>query len=435
MSNPAIALYLGESYATIGLFDTSEKNELTPHFEKSVFLPQITLKNLLNQTKLKFEELFPNPEGKVPVYIVTKYFDRLKQFRLGGSISQIIMKGFENSYTLHDSRSLSLAAAQLIIAVESDDINESFLSRELERIKKINPDLSKVVISIPEASLSASQLEFLLHFFTQAGLKIFRCNSAQIQSHLRKTLLNAGSEGTKEEIITDLKETFGPDTEVSFFCNSDFQTEFENCELFTSANNFLANYIKSKKFTHGAFFDIETLKLISTEKVSEWISPWGPMPIEHFRYTNLSFHPFSEIKLNHLSLLQVENSQQLEPGPVVAGRAIKPLVIDLFYDELKNNVLAGQLFAQLPQENLKQKIANLFSVLEKAQKNPTLAIPISEVKKNILLSLQNEVACARNSDSTLVFGPLTNVFMADAKPKSDNFSWTREIIRTALGKI
>lgn len=434
MSNPAIALYLGESYATIGLFDTSKKQSV-PLYEKAIFLPQISLKNLLNQTKIKFEELFPANETPVQVYVVTKYFDRLKQFRLGGSISQIIIKGFENSYTLTDSRSLSLAAAQLIISVEEADFNETHLSQELERIRKINPDLNKVVISIPEESVTAAQMEYLLDFFTKAGLKIFHCTSAHIQSQLRKTLLNAGSEGTKEEIITELKETFGENTNVSFYCSNGFQKNFENCELFTSANNFLAHYIKIKKYTQGAFFDIETLKFIGSEIVSEWQSPWGRIPIEHYKFTDLTIHPFSEIKLNHLSLLQIEsNPQQLEPGPVVAGRAIKPLVIDLFYSDLLKNDLAKNLFTQLPLDTLRTKISNMFSVLEKGQKNPALFVSVAEVKQNALETLKNEVSTHSNSKNTLVFGPLADVFMPHAKaPKADAFSWTREIMTVARG--
>ena len=431
MSNPAIALYLGESYATIGLFDTSNI-QTAPLYEKAIFLPQVSLKNLLNQTKVKFEEFFPANETPVQVYIVTKYFDRLKQFRLGGSISQVIIKGFENSYTLTDSKSLSLAAAQLIISLEEADLNETHLSQELERIRKINPDLNKVVISIPEESVTAVQMELLLDFFTKAGLKIFHCTSSHIQSFLRKTLLNAGSEGTKEEIVTDLKEAFGEATEVGFYCSNGFQKQFENCELFTSANNFLAHYVKSKNYTQGAFFDIETLKFICTETAREWQSPWGRIPIEHFKFTDLSIHPFSEIKLNHLSLLQIESTpQQLEPGPVVAGRAIKPLVIDLFYSELLENDLAKNLFTQLPLDTLRTNISNMFSVLEKGQKNPALFISISEMKTNALETLQNEVATHSNSENTLVFGPLADVFMQQKPVKGEVFSWTSEIMAVA----
>ena len=438
MSKPAIALYLGESYATIGLFDTSQKNQLAPLFEKSIFLPQVSLKNLLNQTKIKLQEHFSESTADIPVYIVTKYFDRLKQFRLGGSISQIILKDFENSYTLNDSKTLSLAATQLIISLDPNDINETSLNQELERIKKINPDLNKVVISIPEENISAVQMELINNFYTAAGLKIFNCTSAHDQSNLRKTLLNAGSEGTKEEIVSDCKEAFGENSQVNFFCKDGFLLQFENCELFTSANNFLADYIKTKRYDSGAFFDIDSLKFIGLNKVNQWDSPWGPIHIEHYNYTDLSVHPFSEVKLNQLSMLQVESGlQQLEPGPAVAGRALKPLVIDLFYNELLTNDLAKNLFTQLSQDSLKQKVQNLFSVLEKGQKNQALITQISEVKKNILETLFNEVLFYSNEEKTLVFGPLVDVYMPNKispKLKVENtFSWTHEIMnRVAL---
>lgn len=433
MAKPAIALYLGESYATIGLFDTSHKLPTAALFEKSIFLPQVSLKNLLNQTKIKVKELFTECDEIVPVYIVTKYFDRLKQFRLGGSISQIILKGFENSYTLSDSKLLSLAAAQLIIPLDSTDINEDFLNLEITRIKKINPDLNKVVISIPEESISSAQMEFLHNFFTSAGLKIFTCTSAHNQSQLRKTLLNAGSEGTKEEIVSEIKEAFGEQSPIHFFCKDGFQLQFENCELFTSANNFLAHYIKSLNFSNGAFFDLEALKFINTKKVNDWQSPWGTMPIEHYDFCDFSFHPFSEVKINQMSMLQIENSlQQLEPGPVVAGRAIRPLLIDLFQNELQSNELAMNLFPQLTQENLKQKIFNLFSVMEKGQKIPSLSIKISDLKKNILDTLYSEIRLNSTDGETLIFGPLADIFIpGDIPNRVNNFSWTNEIIKYA----
>jgi|GEM_PF-5487051 len=435
MSKPAIALYLGESYAHIGLydtpFDTSKTKSFAAYFEKSIFLPQVSLKNLLHQTQLKIQEYFKDYTSDVPVYIVTKYFDRLKQFRLGGSISQVILKGFENSYTISDSRHLSLAASQLIISLDKSEFTENFLELEFNRIKKINPDLNKVVISIPEGHLTSDQIELLNNFFTTREIKIFNCTRAHDQAQLRKTLLNAGSEGIKEEILSDIKEAFGKNTIVNFYCNNGFQSVFENCELFTSSTNFLANFIESSKYQHGAYFDIESLKFIDLTKKNQWLGPWGSIPLEHRNYADLCINPYSEVKLNHLSILQIETrTQQLEPGPVVAGRAMKLLVIDLFYNELLNNNLSKSLFTQLPQEILKSKIQNLFSVLEKGQKNPSLFTFIHDLKKNIHSALLNEVCSYSNSEKTLVFGPLSDVFIPARS--SQIFSWPNEIIATAM---
>jgi hypothetical protein len=434
-STPAIALYLGESYATIGLFDIPKKNTRALLIEKSIFLPQVSLKNLLAQVKVKYLEHFQD-QNEANIYVVTKYLDRLKQFRLGGSISQVILKGFENSYTLNDSKCLSLAATQLIISLDKNQFDEAQLTLELERIKKINPDLNKVVISIPEEQINSTELELLHNFFTTAGLKIFTCRTAHDQSQLRKTLLNAGSEGTKEEIVSELKEAFGENSTVSFYAKNGFQTQFENCELFNSTNNFLAQFIKNNKIDQGAYFDVESLKFIQQHKGQSWQSPWGTIPIEHSNYFDLFVHPFSEVKLNHLSILQVENGPlQLEPGPVVAGRAIKPLMIDLFYQELAENDLCKNLFSQINQDNLKQKISNLFSVLEKGQKNSALRTEISELKANIIDSLYSQILFHGETDTPVVFGPLADIFVVNKEAKRLQFSWPKEILNIAESGI
>lgn len=433
-SKPAVALYLGESYATIGLFDISQKNNPASLFEKSIFLPQVSLKNLLAQVKIKYQEHFPD-YNEAHVFVVTKYFDRLKQFRLGGSISQVILKGFENSYNLNDSKCLSLAASQLIISLDKNQFEENHLASELERIKKINPDLNKVVISIPEEHITSAQMTVLHNFFTSAGLKIFTCISANNQSELRKTLLNAGSEGTKEEIVTELKEAFGEKTEVSFYSPKGFKTQFENCELFNSTNNFLAKFIKTNKYEQGAYFDIESLKFIQQHKGNNWQSPWGIIPVEHSHYYDLFIHPFSEVKLNHLSILQVESgSLQLEPGPVVAGRAIKPLMLDLFFNEMAENSLSQNLFSQLSQDNLRQKISNMFSVLEKGQKNPALSTQIKDLKTNILDSIYNEILFYSEASQPVVFGPMADVFVPKAGLQRLEFSWPQEILKVAASE-
>ncbi|MGZ3690246.1 MAG: hypothetical protein ACXVAX_02010 [Pseudobdellovibrio sp.] len=439
MSTPAIALYLGETYATLGLFDmadtSAQRSKPTLKFEKSVFLPQTGLKNLLNQTKIKLEEEFKTAFETVPVYVVTKYFDRLKQFRLGGSISQVISKGFENSYSLKDSKSLSLAASQLIITLDKKSTDTTFLTQELERVKKINPDLNKVVISLTEDEYSATQIEELVQFFTKAGLKIFLCRQAHNQNELRKTLLNAGSEGTKEELIKDFTDVFGENTPVYFFCQNGFQREFENAELFNSANNFFAHYLKKQKMQSCAYFDIENFKFLRSSLSDSWQSPWGPVPLNHYSQTDLSVHPFAELKLNHLSMLGFDSSvNQLEPGPVIAGRAIKPLVLDLFWEELQKTEFCQTLFSSLQQDTLKSKITNILSVLEKGQKNIELFTSSDELKKIILVSLLNEIKLFSSDESVRMIGPLAPLFKGLIPDKYiSGFSWSQEIMASAAG--
>lgn len=435
MRKPAIALYLGETYASVGLFDQSGEKKQAPLFEKSVFLPQISLKNLLNQAAAQLKTLSPDNEVPVQVFIVTKYFDRLKQFRLGGSISQVILKGFENSYTLQDSKTLSLAASQLIISLENGRYNEEFLTQEFERIKKINPDLNKVVISLPEEALSTEEREKLEQFFKSHEVKVFHNLQAHNQNELRKTLLNAGSEGTKEEINEALTEAFGPLTEIKYFCHNGFQKTFENCELFHSVHNFFAHSLKHKKIAASAYFDIECFISLSQNKATTWNSPWGPIPVPHYRHHLVGTHPFSELRLNQLSMLSYDPHQfQLEPGPVLAGRAIKPLVLDLFYQELSENEFCCDLFAQINNTALRAKIQNLFSALEKGQKSSLLYTSIEDLKQSLLENIQQQIELVSEEKVETVTGPLAPLFKSlnrKSTKKESRFSWPTEIIELA----
>lgn len=432
-SKLAVALYLGESYATLGLFDISDRNSPSVLFEKSAFLPQVSLKSLLNQTR---PHLTANgsEDTAVPVYIVSKYFDRLRQFRLGGSISQVILKGFENSYTLTDSKALSLAATQLIIAITPKELSAEFLSSELARIKKINPDLNKAVIAVPADQISAAESELLTNFFKESGLKIFTCADGRNQNLLRKTLLNAGSEGTKEEIISDIHETLGDRCKVYFYTQEAFEDSFENCALFGSSGNFLSRYVRSQKKQRGAYFDIETLRIATLNQNESWCSPWGQIPVPHYSQIEIGVHPFAEVKLNHLSLIATDLSpSQLEPGPVIAGRAIKPLMLDLFYQELSQNEFIQNLFPQILQDNIRAKISNLLSVLEKGQKNPELSVSLNDFKRGILSSIALQLLYHDLGKDSLVFGPLADVFAGlNISTAPTAFSWPREIIKSAV---
>jgi hypothetical protein len=434
MGHSAIALYLGETYATAGL--VTDFNSASPDidFEKSVFLPQISLKSLMTQVKMNLTERITDSGHKVSVFIVTKHFDRLKQFRLGGSIAQVIPIGFENSYGLKDSKSLSLAATQLIIPVESKKLNEEFLKNELERVKKINPDLNKVVISLPETSFKPDQINSTVKFFTDAGLKVFICHNPLDQRQIRKTLLNAGSEGTKEEILTEISETLGMDCEIQFFGTQGFSKNFENAELFNSFDNFFADYLQRHKMESCGYFDIETFKFIRKYQLENWNSPWGEIPIRHFSQSDLSIQPFSEIKLDQLSLLNFETApSQLEPGPMVAGRAIKPLVLDLFSEELKENQLSKSIFSTLTQDTLQTKIKNIFSVLEKGQKSSKISCNIHQFKSVIIETLNDEIRLKSSQNKNELIGPLADLFDDGLNKNQAEFSWPKEIIFAAKG--
>lgn len=427
MSEPAIALYLGESYASLGVFDFKNKKKPTMLFEKSVFLPQVSFKNLLNQTKnalpdLTFEKIF----------IVTRYLDRLKTFRLGGSVVQVVVEGFENSYAATDTKALSLAAATLVISVTDESINEEFLTSELARIRKINPDSNKIVLQLSEDKISASNREMIFDFFKAQDFNIFVCSNPNDLAQVRRSLLNAGSEGTKEEMLSEIREALGETIEINFWAGGEFKSEIENYEIFCSASDFLATCVQDHKANYGAYLDHETFRMVSTEKNDIWQSPWGPIPMEHKDLAELTPHPFSEIKLDHLSMLSVaQKPTQYEPGPVLAGRGMKPLVIDAFQSDLAENSYMQSLFPNMNTDLQRKKIDNHFAVLEKGQVTNLLSTTKNEMKSMIQNGLATEVKQFSKNQSVLLLGPLQHLVPLDSKSvtRMPNFFWPTEIIK------
>lgn len=424
ISAPAIALYLGESYASLGAFDPAQKEI----FEKSVFLPQVSLKNLLTQTKQKLSE--NNFAEKNPqFFIVAKYLDRLKNFRLGGSVAQVVAEGFENCYSLMNTNSLSLAAASLVISAHPQNLTEAFLESELSRIKKINPDANKVAIQLSEKNFSLAQRELVHSFFTKSGFHIFTCSQPENLAEVRKTLLNAGTEGTKEEVISEIKEIFGNETSISFWCEDQFKTNFENHELFGSSTSFLAHLARAEKSNAIAYFDHEGFRLIQTEPRHFWQSPWGSIPTSNFEYREIQPHPFSEIRLDHLAMICVsQQPAQHEPGPVCAGRGIKPLVLDLFYKEIGAIPAMKSLFSQFTSDAQKQKLENHLAILEKGQGENSLKTNRQELKQQIADNIKHEIDLISRSQNLKIAGPLAQVFGL----KASNFAWPQEIFKKAL---
>ncbi|MFZ3229757.1 MAG: hypothetical protein WA160_06105 [Pseudobdellovibrio sp.] len=437
MTQPAIALYLGESYATARLFDAaaalnkSDKSAETSAmlFEKSVYLTQVSLKNILNQIKVAAKE----NEIKT-LYVVTSYMDRLKSFRLGGSVVQVVPEGFENSYAVGNTQYLSLAAPSLIVSV-NETSDAAFFKKELARLRKINSEVNKVVLQLPENLISKQKKQEITDLFVQENFKIFDCEQANDLDNIRRTLLNAGSEGTKEEIISDIKETFGEDASIQFWVKDRFQKEFENIDLYWSSSYFLKNYLTQKKTNSAFYFDFERWTFISAAMATVWLSPWGAISYEHPVFENFEIDPFSALISDSIGQLVVsEASPQHEPGPIIAGRSVKALILDCFYDEIKSKPTAKELFPQLSLTPLHQKLETHFQVLEKSQTLEATLFTREGLKNWIRSKLLTWIQLKPQETIPTVFGNLcyllksSNSASPTTKLNTFTFKWADAII-------
>lgn len=419
ISQASLAIYLGESYAEIEARSVSAADIL---LKKTFFLPQTSLKAILNQhvKPLTTEHTISS------VYIVTKYLDRLKSFRLGGSVIQVLNENQENNYTFEDSTCLSLAAAALIIPLGKAFTLDQ-LKTELERVKKINPEANKVVISLSQ--FSAEQIASIENFFLEQNFSVFKNPEPDNLHTLRKTLINAGSEGTKEEIVSELKDCLG-DPEIHFWVKNKFQKDFENIDLYFSADQFLHNLFKKNKKDLLIHTDLERWIVMKNKISPVWNSPWGKVNYEHIESEAIGIHPFSEVKIHssgHLVFSKVPAA--IEPGPMLAGRSVKTLVVDAFYKTISQDPNLIQLFPKLAETSLCGKIESQFKVLEKGQAHYEEPFDLKIIQDFVVNKLGYDILLHKVKEEKLEWTGHLNILFKKLDNAVSPFSWTTEIYK------
>jgi len=425
MSDTLLAIYLGESYAELELRAKDSTSTKEPLFKKSFFLPQTSLKAILQQ---QIKPLIETGVNITSVYVVTKYLDRLKSFRLGGSVVQVLNHDQENNYVFQNSSKLSLAASSLIISIK-DHFEASHLSSELERIKKINPEAKKVVISLK--NMPIEKLQSIETFFKENMFTVFVNQFPDSMESLRRTLINAGAEGTKEEIVTEIKE-LAPNAEILFWVNSEFKKTFENIDLFFSADSFLNHTLLLNKKNILIHTDLERWIILKNKYCDVWNSPWGDIHYSHLQTHQLGIHPFSEVFINgsgHLSFSQ--QPAAIEPGPMLAGRSVKPLVVDAFYQVIAKNKNLNQMFSQLTQTPLCSKIDSQFKVLEKGQIHYEDPLTIDIVQDFIINKLGYDILLFKLKEESFEWTGHLNILFEKLNGHLTEFTWTDEIFKRA----
>lgn len=422
-SNASLAIYLGESYAEIEARSVSDKVLL----KKTFFLPQTSLKAILNQ----HVKPLAADHTITSVYIVTKYLDRLKSFRLGGSVIQVLNEHQENNYTFEDSTALSLAAAALIIPLNKN-FSIDHLQAEIERVKKVNPEANKVALSLSQ--FSEEQITSIENFFLEQGFSVFTNPEPENLNCLRRTLINAGSEGTKEEIVSELKECLttedGTEPEIYFWVNDHFQQDFENIDLYFSADQFLHNFFSKNKKDVLIHTDLERWIVMKNKTSQVWKSPWGKVDYEHIESESIGIHPFSEVKIHssgHLVFSKVPAA--IEPGPMLAGRSVKALVVDAFYKTISKDSNLIQLFPKLSESSLCSKIESQFKVLEKGQAHYEEPFDLKIIQDFVVNKLGYDILLHKVKEEKLEWTGHLNILFKKLDNAVSPFSWTAEIFK------
>ena len=130
---------------------------------------------------------------------------------------------------------------------------------------------------------------------------------------------------------------------------------------------------------------------------------------------------------------------QFEPGPVIAGRSVKTLILDAFSEELKNHKLIAGLFPQLSSDLIQQKVNTQFQILQKAQNLDQTRMSKVDIKAWLHFSVMAWILKNFNSVPARVVGDFGSFFFQDLKNlpafSFSEYSWTHEIATEARAAL
>ncbi len=446
-----LTLFIGETYVEVGFFDQvyitnlrqqpqskkSNQPESTPVLHSQLFyIPHQSLKSIFTQIKKIIAEKNYNLNE---TFFVSRYLERLQNFRLGGSVAQLIPAGFENNIHFGNSLSLSLANPSLIISKAKASLTAEELQLDIDQIKKINPDCDKVIAYDFTES-------FVNETLTKNGFQVFHSSLALKSHQIRKTLFNAGVSGTLKELFAELGELVQKNpasvwVNGSWFNFAEIQaaTEYPKdfaVNMFMSGLNFLYHFNQrthpdSPTQFHIDFDNWETIKSTPSQI---WKSPWGEVEcVAPLTKEPLPISPRQEILIDDTARLQIsKNSTSIETGPFIAGRSVKSVVIDLFSDEILSQAGLYKMIGSPDLNLLNAKIKSQFKALENGQNQET-HISCAELKNLINDSIQTRITfdSANCKEDSLITGNLGFLFNAK-NSNQEGFFWSQSMIKTAI---
>jgi N-methylhydantoinase A len=350
-------LHVGLSFASIGLF---ENDQLLAH--KQIYLPQEPLGNSLK----KFWAEYGLPDK---IYVNSRFLEKILDSKLGGSVAQIVTKGFEtwpvlrqpawpDHFSLQAKRQSPLASQDLIFGIKErvsadGKIFERLDVQELETINQKLKQLSvkRVCVNLLFSTAYPDHQNQVAQYFKEQGFEVFAYNrDSSSQDEMpawRKNIINACLSGVFTEHKDDIKNSLGDHPSEILFMRSHgnaFHTSQDHITegLFAWSNS-LARHFR-KEADQVLYLGLENWSFISTEKKSAyWASPWGrievPSPLSH----RLKSQPTLELVPGFWGGINFSKSELgYEPGPMSFGRALKPTAYDLMrilfsFDLAQNN--------------------------------------------------------------------------------------------------
>jgi hypothetical protein len=343
----SLSLHLGSSFADLLIFEGTKllQNQLLYLHGQSL---SAALKNILAEH-----------QGAVTnVYVSCRHLDKILGTKLGGSVAQVVTRGFENwallrqptfphHFELKPSRLEPLASQENIFGInERIDVHGKVVlpleMTELEviasKLKLMN--IKKVCINFLFSHKNPTHLKKAVQFFKEQGFDVFsadRLTSTTDEIPIwRRNILNACLAGTFEELKNDLNKVFEgkPTPEFKFLLDGATTGATGLNDICSTLHGWAQAVLERVPDGHECLYvGLENWWYLNPSKrFSTWESPWGLIEADLPSMTRLRTQPTSELKPDLFGCLQISPDELgFEPGPISFGRALRPCAFDMFF--------------------------------------------------------------------------------------------------------
>lgn len=314
--------------------------------------------NLKDPFKSKLPKLIQNlGEIKIEsVFVSYRYLERIFKYKLGGSVAQIVTKGFENWLNLHQhnkSESLfslkappDLSSLDMIFPIDEKinsagviekPLSASSLASLISDLKK--KEAKRICLNLINAHKNPTHRDQIKHALEDNQFEIFDtadCDGNNDICSWRTNLIEASLAGTFNEMkseIMDAFQSYSPNS-IVFLPNTSSMTKSRNIlsGLFAIEDSFFE--LAKTKFHLPDQYDVVHLGLenfsIWRNEPTNWNSPWGPTSIRAKKRIDLKVQPTNSFHLNSFDDVEISNVEEsFEPGPMCLGRGKTPCVYDV----------------------------------------------------------------------------------------------------------
>ncbi len=414
----ALGISIDESFAEFSIVQKTSLTDGDLVASHRVYLSRESVKTALPTF------LAQNSEHKIQAaYVGMRFLEKMLDYKLGGSVAQLVTAGLENWLHLRSSHSQMnfITNPELIFAVNerttaNGQVQLELSIEELEQIEaKLKPlDTKRVCLHFLHSDKNQQNLKLAQTFFSDRGYDVYiPQHQANEVSAWRLNALNASVRGTfletKEQIEEALTSTLNKENIHFVMGNASVCGDDKNSGLNCLFAARAAILFSEPQVTECLYLGLEKFSLLKHKTQNTWQSPWGPLAMTHPECLDLSIQPTSLLEVNAFRDLDVVSKNDgYEPGPMCMGRGQKPTFLDLFgEDERLTKIIA---LGDRLNANGQQRFKNTLLTLAKNSNSELTTMAeidtlISNLKEYALKKLSQEVNI--NSTGTIkVIGPL-----------------------------